>query len=128
MAKRKNVSTHTPSEERVGYSRMVVVGNRAYVSGTTSVDEKGKIVGKTVEEQANFIFEKVGKVLTKNGFSPKDVVRMRAFLVDMDQLPGFDNSFKKHYGQIHPACTLVGTNNLVDPGLLIEIEFDVDKG
>ena len=51
MAQRKNISTHTPSEERVGYSRAVVVGNRMYVSGTISVDEQGNVVGKNVNHK-----------------------------------------------------------------------------
>lgn len=47
---RKNISTNTPSEKRVGYSRAVRINNRIYFSGTTSMDEKGDVVGKSLYE------------------------------------------------------------------------------
>ena len=125
---RKNISTHTPSEERVGYSRAVVVGNRLYIGGTTSVDEEGTVVGDNVEVQTKFIFSRINTVLKEGGFIPEDIALVRAYITDMDQLPQFDKVFREYFEEIKPACTLLGISQLVDPKLLIEIECIADKG
>lgn len=124
---RKNISTHTPSEEKVGYSRAVVINNRIYFSGTTSQNEKGEIIGKDVYEQSKYIFEKISEVLSSNGFKLEDTVLVRAYLVDMKQLEGFDRAFREMFLDINPACTLVGIKKLVDEKLLIEIELTAEK-
>lgn len=124
---RKNISTHTPSELRVCYSRAVVFNNTMYMSGTTSVNEKGEVVGQTTHEQAKFCFEKIKKVMEQNGFLLSDIVMVRVFLVNMNALSEFDEVFKKYFHNIKPACTLVGVSQLVDPKLLVEIECTAEK-
>lgn len=74
---RKNISTDTPSEKRVGYSRAVVINNRMYVSGTTAIDEEGGTVGGTVYEQATFVFGKIKDVLESQGFLPRMLLMYR---------------------------------------------------
>lgn len=125
---RRDISTHTPSEERVGYSRAVVIDdNRIYFSGTTSQDEKGKIVGDDVYAQAKNIFTKIVDVLNAEGFKVDDTVLIRAYLVDMTQLEGFDRAFSENFQNVKPACTLVGINQLVESKMLVEIECIVEK-
>lgn len=124
---RKEISTHTPSEDRVGYSRAVRVGNRIHFSGTTAQDEKGDTVGQDVYEQSTFIFNKLSEVLKREEFSMDDIALVRAYLVNMNQLLGFDQAFSETFINSHPACTLVGIHQLVDPKLLIEIECLAEK-
>ena len=124
---RKNISTNTPSEKRVGYSRAVVINNRMYVTGTTSVDENGKTRGKSLREQADYCFEKILKALKEGGFQKEDVVLVRVYVTDMKQLAGFDESFRTYFFDVKPCCTLVGISNLVSPELLIEIECIAEK-
>lgn len=124
---RKDIATHTLSEEKVGYSRAVRIGDKIYFSGTTAQDEEGNIVGKDVFEQAKYIFRKISKVLEGEGFSINDIVLVRAYLVDMEQLSSFDIVFSETFVSSHPACTLVGINKLADPKQLIEIECVAEK-
>lgn len=124
---RKNISTNTPSEKRVGYSRAVIVDNRIYFSGTTSRNQQGKTVGTTTYRQAVYCFEKIKRVLEKQGFSPKDVVAITAYLVDMKYIGAFDKAFIKHFHEVKPCCTLIGIKELVSPDLLIEIECIAEK-
>ncbi|OGH02926.1 MAG: hypothetical protein A2798_00660 [Candidatus Levybacteria bacterium RIFCSPHIGHO2_01_FULL_37_17] len=125
---RKVVSTHTPSEERVGYSRAVVIDEtRIYFSGTTSQDEKGEIIGDDVYSQSKNIFSKITSVVNSEGFKIGDTVLVRAYLVDITQIEGFDKAFGEAFKQTKPACTLVGINQLIDPKMLIEIELIAEK-
>ncbi len=91
------------------------------------MNEKGETIGATVYEQADYIFEKIKKVLGQVGFSFGDVVLVRAYLVDMKALADFDKAFIKHFFDVHPCCTLVGTSQLVMPDLLVEIECIAEK-
>lgn len=127
---KRKFSTHTPSEEAVGYSRAVVTrdGQRMYFSGTTAIDENGETHGQTVYDQVSYVFDKIDGVAKEAGFSMADVVLVRAYLVDMGQIAGFDSAFKALFGNINPSCTLVGSPQLVSPDLLIEIECVLDKG
>ena len=124
---RKNISTNTPSEKRVGYSRAVVINNTMYISGTTSTNEKGETVGKATYEQTMYCFEKIKKVLKQGGFSEKDVVMITAYLVKMKETSDFDEAFIKYFSHIKPCCTLVGVKELVKPDLLVEIECTAEK-
>ena len=125
---RKEISTHTQSEERVGYSRAVRVDNKIYFSGTTAQDREGNIVGQNVYEQSKFIFDKFSEVLKGEEFSMDEIVLVRTYIVDIKQLPEFDQAFSETFTNSHPSCTLVGINQLVDPKLLIEIECIAEKG
>ncbi len=124
---RKNISTNTPGEERVGYSRAVIINGKVYITGTTSVNETGKTIGSTVYEQTKYCIEKIQSVLENENFSLKDIVVIRAFLVSMKGISEFDKAFKEYFYDIKPTCTLVGTNALVKPDLLIEIECIAEK-
>lgn len=120
---RQTISTNTPSERRVGYSRAVRIGNTIYVSGTTSQNEEGEVQGSSVGEQAEYIISKIQDVLVSVDASIADTALVRAYMADMDSLPQFDETFNKHFRDIKPACTVVGVTSLVDPRFLIEIEI-----
>lgn len=124
---RKEISTHTPSEERVGYSRAVRVDNRIYFSGTTAQDEQGRAIGETVYQQTQHILGRISNVLKREDFQTEDIVDLTAYLVDMKQLPEFDRAFSEHFKNSRPCCTLVGVSYLVDPKLLIEIKCIAEK-
>jgi len=126
MVKEK-YSTGTASEKRVGYSRAIKVGDKLYFSGTTSQDENGNAVGNTVYDQTKSILDKTIQVAKQAGFFPEDVVLIRAYLVDMNQISEFDRAFSARFKDINPCCTLVGISALIDPQLLIEIETMFEK-
>jgi|SRR5581483_1178361 len=125
---RKNISTNTPSENKAGYSRAVLIKNNMYVSGTTSIDQKGNTIGSTVYDQTKYCIEKIKYVVEREGFSLKDVITVRAFLINMQDLDGFDKAFKEFFFETKPTCTIVGINALVKEDLLIEIECQLAIG
>jgi len=125
MTKRINISSGTKWEESVGYSRVVKVGNQVFVTGTTSVDEDGNIVGVgDVYKQTEYIISKIEKYLNEAGAKLEDVVRTRMFVVNIADWKEIGKVHHKFFKNIKPATTMVEVNGLIEPDLLIEIEAD----
>ena len=125
MTKRINISSGTKWEKAVGYSRAVKVGNQVFVTGTTSVDENGNIIGiGDVYKQTKFIISKIEKYLNKAGAKLEDVVRTRMFVVNITDWKEIGNAHYEFFKDIKPATTMVEVNGLIEPDLLIEIEAD----
>ena len=122
MNERLNISSASPWEDKVGYSRAVRIGNIIEIAGTTATDGD-KIAGKgNMYEQAKFIFGKIEKVLVQAGASMKDVVRTRMFVTDLSKWEDAGKAHAEFFKDIKPAATLVEVSGLVHPDLLIEIE------
>jgi len=84
--KRINISSGAKWEDIVGYSRAVRTGNLVFITGTTSVNEKGDIVGESnAYEQAAFILKKIGTYLQQAGATYENVVRTRIFVTDISK-------------------------------------------
>lgn len=126
---RVNISTGTPWEQVVGYSRAVRVGDHVYVSGTTASDEHGNVIGVgDVAAQSRYIFEKIEKALKSAGAALTDVVRVRMFVTDISQWEAIGRVHGEIFGAIRPVSTMVEISKLVDPQHLIEIEVDAHCG
>ncbi|MEZ5358824.1 MAG: RidA family protein [Candidatus Zixiibacteriota bacterium] len=126
---RKNFSSGAKWESIAGYSRAVKVGSRIYVSGTTSVDENGAVVGKgDPYKQAIRIFTIIETVLKEAGSSLNDVIRTRMFVTDIAFGDEIIKAHAEYFKDIRPAATMVEVNRLIDPDLLVEIEVDADTG
>jgi enamine deaminase RidA (YjgF/YER057c/UK114 family) len=122
MTQRLNISSDSPWEDIVGYSRAVRVGNIIEVAGTTSV-EGDMIIGKgNIYEQAMFIFEKIEKALQQAGASLNDVVRTRMYVTDITNWEAVGKAHAAFFKEIKPVATMVEVNKLIHEDLLIEIE------
>ncbi len=123
---RKNISSGSPWENSVGYSRAVRVGNRVEVAGTTAMDEDVLIGEGDVYAQTKFIFEKITKALQEAGASVNDVVRTRMFIVDISRWEEAGKAHGEVFKNIKPVATMVEVSKLIDPRLLIEIEVSAE--
>lgn len=119
---RKNVGSGSPWEEIVGYSRAVRVGNIIEVAGTTAMDGDVLIGRGDVYAQTVFIFKKIEKVLQETGADLTDVVRTRMFITDISKWEEAGKAHGEFFKNIKPVATMVEVSNLIDSGLLIEIE------
>lgn len=119
---RKNISSGSPWEDIVGYSRAVKVGNIVEVAGTTAMDGD-ELVGKgDVYAQTVFIFKKIEKALIEAGATLSDVVRTRMFITDILKWEEAGKAHGEFFKNIKPVATMVEVSSLIDSDLLIEIE------
>jgi enamine deaminase RidA (YjgF/YER057c/UK114 family) len=123
--KRESVSTKTPWEPILGYCRAVRLGPYVYVSGTTAIDEYGKVIAEgDPYGQTVFIIRKIERALKEVGAKLSDVARTRIFITDINDWRKVAVAHFELFGNIRPASTLVEVSRLIDQKLLVEIEAD----
>jgi enamine deaminase RidA (YjgF/YER057c/UK114 family) len=126
---RRLISSGGRWEARTGYSRAVVVGGEAFVSGTTDAGRDGvSLHPGNPRGQTEAVFEIIRRALGEAGFGLADVVRTRMFVTDLAHIEPVTAVHGEVFRDIRPAATIVVVAALIDPTLLVEIEVDARKG
>ena len=107
------------------YSSGIIVpaGRLVYISGTVAMDEDGNVVAPgDMEAQSRHIFNRIGELLAETGADFGNVVKITAYVTDMDAYSGFSKVRGEVFAGSYPASATVGVSALVVPGLLVEVE------
>jgi enamine deaminase RidA (YjgF/YER057c/UK114 family) len=113
-----------PWEAMIGYSRVVVRGDSAWVSGCTSVVDGAVAHPGDVAAQARQALANLTAALERAGFTLADVVRTRMYLTDISRWEELGRAHGEVFGEIRPATAMIGVSALLDPAMLVEIEAD----
>ena len=123
---RKYYSTNSTYEQLANYSRAVCEGEWIFVSGTTGFDYSSMTISDDVIEQTEQTFKTIKTALSQFDASLADVVRVRVFVVDIQDWEIINRIVGKHFEGICPANTTVMAP-LVDPRMKVEIEVTARK-
>ena len=121
---RLNVSSGSPYEPVIGFSRAVRAGNIVAVGGTTA-GSGGKMVGiGDPAAQTRAILEIIAKALADAGARLEDVIRTRIYLTDIDHWEAVGRVHGEVFGEIRPASSILQVTRFINPDWLVEIEAD----
>ena len=122
---RQNISSGSPFEKPIGFSRAVRIGNRIAVAGTAPIAPDGtSAYPGDMYQQTLRCLEIIREALEKAGARLDDVIRTRVFLTDAERWEEAASAHGKIFGDIRPACTFIEVNRLIDPAWLVEIEAE----
>lgn len=127
MSQKKLISTGSPFEKTIGFSRAVAQGDWCFVSGVTGYDYSTMEMPEDVAEQARNCFATIDKVLDEAGFKREDIVRVQYTLISPDMVELATPALGEALGEIRPAATMV-VADLIKPEMKIEIEVTAFKG
>jgi enamine deaminase RidA (YjgF/YER057c/UK114 family) len=104
------------------YVRTVKNGPFVFVSGTTSLDSRGRVQGRDAAEQTTVTMRKIDAALKSAGARMKDLVRLTIFVTDIRDMGPISKALGRALKGTSVSATMVGVTALATPGLQVEIE------
>jgi len=118
---RQLISSGSPFEPEIGFSRAVRTGPLIEVSGTAPIRD-GKVAGSNTYEQSKACLGIIIAAVEAAGGKASDITRTRIFLTDMGTWKEAAKAHGELFGEIRPATAFIGTAALINPEWLVEIE------
>ena len=124
---RKLISSSSPFEAQIGYSRAVVAGDWVFVSGTTGFDYTTMSISDGLLQQTERCLKNIESALRESGSSLKDVVRLTYVLPNGAEFEQCWPVLRRYFGEVRSAAMMISAG-LADPRMKIEIEVTALKG
>ena len=118
---RRLISSGSPFERDIGYSRAVVDGDWIFVSGTTGFDYASMTIPDGIVEQTEQCLRNIESALVQAGATLADVVRVTYVVPDAQEFPQCWATLRRYFGEVRPAAMMLSAG-LADPRMRIEIE------
>ncbi|MEQ1775634.1 MAG: RidA family protein [Burkholderiales bacterium] len=118
---RKLISSGSPFEAEIAYSRAVVQGDWVFVSGTTGFDYATMTIAEDIETQTEQCLKNIESALSQAGASLADIVRINYVLPNSGEFSKCWPVLRKYLGTVRPAAMMISAK-LLDPRMRIEIE------
>jgi len=123
--KRQNISSGSPFEKSIGFSRAVRTNNMISVSGTAPIAEDGSVAFPgDLYNQTRRCLTIIEKAIREAGGTLENVVRTRMFLTDISRWEEAGRAHGEFFAEIRPAATMVEVKGLINPEWLVEMEAD----
>ena len=123
----RQISTGSPFERTMGYSRAIVKGEWCFVSGVTGYDYRTMEMPHSIADQARNCFATIESVLDEAGFTMGDIVRVQYTVTDATLVGDLTPVLGEAFAVIRPAATMV-IAGLIKPEMKIEIEVTAFRG
>jgi enamine deaminase RidA (YjgF/YER057c/UK114 family) len=124
---RRLISTGSPFEKTAGYSRAVIDGDFAFVSGTTGYDYATMTMPADITSQTRNCFKTIETALKDGGFAMADIVRAVYYVTDLADADAVFAVCGEKLGDIRPAATLLVVAGLYKPEMKVEIEITAKR-
>lgn len=124
MSGRMNISSGSPWESQVGYSRVVRVGHHIEIAGTTAIKDGKPVEVGDAYGQTICVLKIIQDALAQVGATLYDVVRTRIFVTDIAKWEEIGRAHGEFFGDIRPVSTMVEVKSLIRPEFLVEIEAE----
>jgi enamine deaminase RidA (YjgF/YER057c/UK114 family) len=124
---RRLISTGSPFEKTAGYSRAVVDGDFAFVSGTTGYDYATMTLPADVASQTRNCFKTIAAALKEAGFEMADIVRATYYITDAADADTVFSVCGENLGDIRPAASLLVVAGLYKPEMKVEVEVTAKR-
>jgi enamine deaminase RidA (YjgF/YER057c/UK114 family) len=121
---RRLVSSGSPYESMIGFSRAMRDGRHVFVAGTCAVMPDGAAPPADAYGQAKRCLEIITAALHEAGAEPEDVVRTRTYLINVEDAGDVGRAHGEVFGEVRPASTMIVVSALLDRRWLVEIEAD----
>jgi enamine deaminase RidA (YjgF/YER057c/UK114 family) len=122
---RSQISSGSPLEPRIGFSRAVRAGVFVAISGTAPIAPDGSVSARgDVYGQTKRCLEIIGQAVSDAGLAMRDVIRTRVMLTDISRWEEAARAHGEVFSAIKPACTFVEVKGFIDPEWLVEVEAD----
>jgi enamine deaminase RidA (YjgF/YER057c/UK114 family) len=117
------ISSGSPFEKTVGYSRAVVQGDWCFVAGTTGPDPETQQFPDDICDQVRNAFSIVEKAMAEGGFSLSDVVRATYYFTSVEYHDAATPILAEKFGSIRPAVSAIIVASLIRPEMKFELEI-----
>jgi enamine deaminase RidA (YjgF/YER057c/UK114 family) len=121
---RRLITSGSPYEPVIGFSRAVVDGHHVSVSGTAPVMPEGADPPPDAYRQTKRVLEIITGALADAGAQPNDVVRTRTYLTRAEDWEEVGRAHGETFAEVRPASTMVVVSGFLDPRWLVEMEAD----